>query len=390
MTYRIPAQNIAVLRQRVCDLNKRADKLRVPAIELRDVSSYCIIHIDRSRGGTVYEVEITGAAIGLAGWHFLGSIEHTHAGNILRAAPGQTVPERFRDATNECGHCGTRRSRKNTFVVQHWGSGETMQVGRQCTRDFLGHVDPDRLASLMQHIAELGDEPNDRERDRYRPTYAPVEIVSLSLSAIRTQGGFRPASFEASTSGTVRLALMAHILKVRDQLDEMGFEFPTEAEQAEAVRLVEWVRSSADSSDYMHNLRVAASLDGASDKHIGLLASMPKAAQTDRERQLERERRAAEKAERDANSRPAPEGKIDVVGQVVKLTASENDYGTVDKMIVADDSGFRVYVTVPAAIASVKIGDRVSFTARLTRSDRDVDFAFGKRPSKAVFVEDAA
>lgn len=400
MTYKIPAQNISTLRARVADLNKRAAKLGVPALELVEVTSYCTlpavdvqptvwsdspVRYIEGTPRTIHEVEVTGASIRFGGWHFLGSVEHHAAGNILRAAPGQTIPATFRDRSSECDHCGTRRSRKNTFVVEHWGSGETLQVGRQCTRDFLGHIDPDRLASYLTFLDDLDREPSDSERSRDRTVDSPVGVVAAAIAAIRATGNFRPASFDNSTASYVRdsYSTSKHSKK---RLDEIGFDL-TGDDFIAAQELIDWVAASDDSGDYMHNLRIAATLDVVEDKHIGLLASAPKARQSAAERQLEADRRAAEKAEREANSNPAPEGKVEVIGEVVKLTVLETDFGVTDKMIVAADGGYRVYVTVPSAIADVEAGERVSFTATLTRSDRDADFAFGKRPSKAQRVE---
>lgn len=92
----------------------------------------------------------------------------------------------------------------------------------------------------------------------------------------------------------------------------------------------------------------------------------------------------------------APEGKTTVAGEVLSIR-DEPDYtglGTVWKMTVRDDRGFKVWVTVPAALRTAvadKVtalrGERVEFIATLTRSDRDASFSFGKRPTKARILD---
>ena len=59
-------------------------------------------------------------------------------------------------------------------------------------------------------------------------------------------------------------------------------------------------------------------------------------------------------------------------------------------MLVKDDSGFKVFGTVPSSISRVSKGDVVEFTATLEPSKDDPKFGFYKRPSKAVahYAED--
>ncbi len=388
MTYTIPLQNLSVLRYRIADLNKRADKLGVAHVSLTEGEPYSKrITVEAPEGPVtrreaVVDCEVEGERIGLPGWTFVGTVEHTDAGNILRAAPGREIPESYRDIDNRCEHCGTRRSRRNTFVVEH-DDGSLMQVGRQCTADFLGHIDPERLASWLAILFDLDADPSDRDRSRSQTFYLPAEVVSLAVAAVRSLGGFRPASFGVeSTADTVRLALSGSD-RSRELLAEAGFDFPTDADLDEAADLLDWIADAPADNGYLQNLKVAAANEFATAKHIGLLASLPKARQSDAERELQRQQREAARAERESQRRPAPEGRVEVEGEVIKLSVVEHDFGVTDKMTVAAE-GFAVYVSVPTSIISeVEIGTRVKFTATLTQSDREASFAFGSRPSKA-------
>ncbi|MNE35827.1 hypothetical protein D3C80_1296090 [compost metagenome] len=97
--------------------------------------------------------------------------------------------------------------------------------------------------------------------------------------------------------------------------------------------------------------------------------------------------RAAIEAAKHANSKPAPEGKVVVVGKVISHKYSENIYNGVDhKMLVEHADGWRVWVTVPAAISELDKGWEVQFTATLTPSPDDKFFCFGSRPSKASII----
>jgi len=80
------------------------------------------------------------------------------------------------------------------------------------------------------------------------------------------------------------------------------------------------------------------------------------------------------------------EGRIEICGRVVSTKWVENNFsyhgGSVLKIVVRDNRGFKVWGTCPSAIASdVEKGTKVTFTATVTKSDKDEDFGFFKRPT---------
>jgi hypothetical protein len=100
------------------------------------------------------------------------------------------------------------------------------------------------------------------------------------------------------------------------------------------------------------------------------------------------ERTAERAAQRAADEQahpatPAPSGKVTVIGEVLSTKVQSSAYGDTLKMLVRDDRGFKVWVSVPSTLAAVQPGMRITFSATLEVSDRDQCFAFGKRPTKA-------
>jgi hypothetical protein len=62
------------------------------------------------------------------------------------------------------------------------------------------------------------------------------------------------------------------------------------------------------------------------------------------------------------------------------------------KIVIRTDAGWSAWVTLPSALddgSDVK-GRRIKLSATLTPSDKDATFAFGKRPTKAAFLDAAA
>lgn len=79
---------------------------------------------------------------------------------------------------------------------------------------------------------------------------------------------------------------------------------------------------------------------------------------------------------------PVVEGRGAITGVVLSTKWQESDFGGSLKMLVRDDRGFKVWGTVPSSL-DVERDDRVTFTATVTKSDRDESFGFFKRPTKA-------
>lgn len=94
---------------------------------------------------------------------------------------------------------------------------------------------------------------------------------------------------------------------------------------------------------------------------------------------------------------PVVEGKQVITGEVLTVKWQESFYGGSLKMLVKDDRGFKVWGTVPKSLdfhaydeaqSSVAAkGDKVSFTATVTKSDDDESFGFFSRPTKGTIIQ---
>lgn len=102
---------------------------------------------------------------------------------------------------------------------------------------------------------------------------------------------------------------------------------------------------------------------------------------------------AAESIVRAAKPEPldAPEGKMTVVGEILSIKSVDGYVPgqTTTKMLVEHVDGWKVWVTMPLHLNATR-GDTVQFDATLTRSQDDTKFAFGKRPTRAVVLDQPA
>jgi hypothetical protein len=105
--------------------------------------------------------------------------------------------------------------------------------------------------------------------------------------------------------------------------------------------------------------------------------------------------RAAREAEEAAHAPTGPlaEGRREVAGEILTAKFQDGDYGSTPKMLVREDDGNKVWMTIPDAAFSGPGGDRhidefkgnrVALTATVARSRDDEHFGFGKRPTKVT------
>jgi hypothetical protein len=90
-------------------------------------------------------------------------------------------------------------------------------------------------------------------------------------------------------------------------------------------------------------------------------------------------RRAAIAAE-PPPSAPAPEGRVQVTGEVLSMRIDRTQFGCITKMLVKLASGSKVWCSVPTGANELRRGDTITFTATFERKAGDQFFAFGKRP----------
>lgn len=88
---------------------------------------------------------------------------------------------------------------------------------------------------------------------------------------------------------------------------------------------------------------------------------------------------------------PAPSGRVAVTGEIVSTRVQESDYGFSYKILVKDDAGYKVWVSIASSLLETNSFDdvkgmRLTFTATLTPSNDDPAFAFGSRPTKASWI----
>lgn len=397
----VSTYDVSSIRAAVAKLNARIAKKGLGQPVRCTVGPVKYVHVDEFSAPTPqHEVTISwnGAIAVEGGWELVACANFTSTDTPLVFNLADDIDLRADDVSRECDHCHTSRRRHDVFIVRN-EAGELRQIGRSCVADFLGH-DAERLLSVMRFLDDMDDD----ERmwgggggDESVPTDV---FVRAARAAVVTFGWVKASDWDRTPTRSTAAALLRplHGSAREDEDMRAAQELMSSDDVAEyAQAAIEWAAALAPKSDFDENLRAVATSERIGPKAHGIAAYLPVAYA--RHLDAEAERKVEAERKESLPKTPVPEGREVVCGTVLSLKEVASDYGVTEKMVVEDDRGFRIYVTVPGSLCVVNDdgtwrgvvrGDKVQLTATLERSRDDETFGFGKRPAKASVVEPAA
>lgn len=324
----IDSYQLEATREKVAKINARAAKkglagfltLTAEEVECEEVDEYTKI----KRTWIEYKIVLEGTAPAYDGWEFIAKLDwDPNAGLIVRNAPGREGVDRDRVREGWCDHCKTTRRRNVTYVVRNQESGETLQVGSSCLKDFTGQFTTIAWPQLP------GDE--DEERGWFGPRaereYDPATVLATAWACIKLEG-FKPASHGYNTTRDDVLTALYPSKSKSDR--EWAAKIGPLAGEAEeyATKILDWVLSDEfrGDSDYVLNLKAVAAGKFVSRRNIGLLASAPQAYARYQERTLIRERE--DSIYKASQHFGAVKERMELTVEVKGVRYIEGDYGT--------------------------------------------------------------
>lgn len=226
-------------------------------------------------------IEAEGTAI-LNDWEFIASVEHTKEGNIITGISNVEVPKKYYTTKPVCEHCNTNRYRKYTYIVRNTKTHEFKQVGKSCLKDFTNGLSAEVIAQYISYFDTLieGEAPYPGSRAKtYYNTYEYLLYVAETIRHFGYQKatydnegtGLKAANFYNVTYGRVQL------LYDQQKLERLMRRVNFDVTNKETVTLVNnalsWIKMQEESSNYIHNLKTACSLEYF-EKHFSLYASL--------------------------------------------------------------------------------------------------------------------
>lgn len=349
--YQIPTSRLDDLKSKVTRLARRARKLGLAPVALLEHKECA--RTSYRENGRAYElpctwVELTGPSPVVNGHDFIARVEHTEAGNLVsRVDDGELDLTAYRTAKPVCDHCKSARMRRDTFVLRA-PDGTLHQIGRNCLADYLRSGDVEVAIGIMRLVEELSRSASGGDDDGeggfgggWVLVIPPSEFVAAAVAAVRQCGW---VSSKAATESAMPTRHTARYIAGQPPSDERERRSwlamqPTKADIERAAKIVEWITASTDTSDYMHNLRVAVAMNGTTRRTEGLLASTVIAYERHVEG-IERKRRESEG--RVESTYFGEIGKrYEIAGTVERVHYIDGHYGTTTLIVLADAEGHR-------------------------------------------------
>jgi len=356
-TFRIAPSNLHAFEKKMASLTRKAAKLACGVVGYRkgaagvqfscgcgrksDTLPTCEFsgtsgHEPHTRAAEYVEVTVFGESPKFDGWTFAATLEPLADGvNLVRSISGTDLPEEYRTAKPRCEHCKLARHRKDTFVLVH-EDGRTIQVGRQCVRDFLGRASPEKIAEAAMFVAELlrggGDEDGFGFGGGGENVHGLVAVLAYAVREVGENGYVPKSSGKPPfTADTVQRMVCGPY----DRL----FPMPSQAtpeEIAKATQIAEHFAAIVPASDFEHNVCAIARAGFVGPRHYGYAVSLVNAYERAMGRDAVR-RKAAGSA---ANDHFGTVGKREVfVLTLMKVLDFDGEYGTLHLHLFEDAGG---------------------------------------------------
>ena len=305
--YLIPQCNMEVLQMRIDKLNKKAKKLNCEPITINIIGT-----IDKNPPSSINEpivfseyekirynqITITGNAPIISNWELIASCEQKENGTLIKTIPDKTYPEHYREKLI-CEHCNSNRFRKYTFIVKNIITQEYKMVGKSCLKDFLGHVDPNFYAQMLEMLidpdmSEYEDLPRGRSETRIDTDY----YLSFVAACIREKGwtSRTKAKEEPGCYSTADFAMEAINSKIKPVRDRYGniieYPEPNEHDIKLADNALNWAKNLTDlKNDYLYNINLLAHEQTIKYSDMGFVASIVSSYIRHIEKEIEKERK---------------------------------------------------------------------------------------------------
>lgn len=293
-------------------------------------------------------VEAEGIAV-QSDWEFVATLDFLPSGTVIRKFKHDiTIPERYYHTEPICEHCGTRRRRKNVYLVHNTVTDEFKQVGASCLCDFTHGLSAEAVTSYISLYDELIKGETPYEGSSYtRHYYNTEEYLAYVYECVKRFGYSKTEAGADSTKQTAFNYLQAahgNYFPHKEQerlLHEMSV-YDIDITRKEVTDTVKaaliWISSQQVTTDYIHNLKAICSEQYTTSKNLGFMVSLIPSYLKEVEREQELQRKKAS----ELNSTH-----VGCVGDRIKfqctsvstLTAWDTIYGTTFLYKLLDDAG---------------------------------------------------
>ena len=227
----------------------------------------------------VVDVDIEGS-YKINNYEFVASLEYIDekGKNLIKTISSDVEVPSLYYTRCECDHCKVNRYRKYTVLLKNIETGEYVQVGKSCVRDYLG-VDICHYASYLSIWESLDEYVESLNKESYgfkARAYGVEDIICTTLEQVKHDGYIsKNTAYENGTDSTS--SRVWHIFnETKNKYGEplyTAYEI-TEETRIKAKDIVKFINEADDSNNaYVHDLKLLLSLDYVDGDKLGLVVS---------------------------------------------------------------------------------------------------------------------
>ena len=278
-TINIPQYKIAEIEREVIKLNKKARKLNLTELILNVSDKAFKIEIGDEYKTTVtcVKVSLKGDLPKINGYSFRASLEFNGESNIVKNIPGSPqIPQRYWDRV-ECDHCGIKRKRIHTILLQH-KNGNYIQLGRSCVKEYTGDASAENFLKYYTMLEKFfGEIEEIDDVDTYNVLYYHYNIdnkeyLSVVAAITRKYGFISRKQVIESCSYDMRATADTAIFELFNK--DSGVLEITDEDKKTAELIIDCIENlDVPMNDYIHNLKTIIAKEYCKYNQCGLLAS---------------------------------------------------------------------------------------------------------------------
>lgn len=306
----IPAPCADKVLSRVHKLQKRANKLGLPTIEVscEDTDEFVYLMFDAEIGYwsqttkptrndhnytgqtlPLKKITITGTAPVLNGWSFVAKLSPTvdYSANLINIAPGckidqsQLAKYHASEYVGICEHCKTKRRRNDNFLLRHT-DGTFKVVGRNCLVDFLGGETPEKILDWCAVYFEISSASATDEvdligmYDNQNIVCVDLDIVMAMIHAVIKRDGVfisKSKADEMCIPSTCHLVVDQIFSRSKPCIPGNERIVLADEDFVKAEEVTELLKTFQGVSTFASNLRVLANQKAVSVRSIGYLSA---------------------------------------------------------------------------------------------------------------------
>lgn len=237
-------------------------------------------------------VNVDGTAI-VNDWEFVANVEHTESGNVFRKSPDidYEIPQRYYDSYPVCEHCKTNRVRKMTYIVKNKKTNEFKQVGNSCLCDFIKGRSAEEMAQYISlYNTLISGEYSEPLGSGFQRYYETKELLSYMAETVRLLGYVKRKDDDGNWNTNSTANMVERFYKADHNLfvsfergveeetlmimEKIGFNHENEEAKKMVTDVLEWINTTKDNSDFIHNLKVVTKLEYNSWDKVGILCAI--------------------------------------------------------------------------------------------------------------------